>query len=414
MIAGWPGPDSAPDRSGADGPTVASWLSDHPDAVPLPAPVDATSIDAALRSVEQLLKGQDLLYLGPGCPMLDDPLAPPLKQAALQANLNIHVQPAPPFWLGAIDAGSGFSVRSPADITDADLSIPLVVSGLMSATAIIEAATAILARSDSASITLISRFGDSRPIYSDNLAALELPSDSSPHALVTGPVSALHNHSAIQSLLWVVERLRAPDGCPWDRRQTHRSLQRYLPEEAYEAAAAIDENDPAHLAEELGDVLLQIALHARIATETGEFLFADVVAGITRKMIHRHPHVFGDVSVDGVDDVLRNWEELKAAERDTGDSLTDGISASLPALTYARELLRRAARSGMELPPAEVDGLLTGAEQALVDGADSSASATVLGELLFHLVELADRHGLDPEFALRQAMSRRIKERADA
>jgi MazG family protein len=347
--------------------------------------------------------------------LLDDPLAAPLRDTALQANLEVRIEPALPFWLGAIDAASGFSVRVPADIPRADLSLPLVVSGLISAPAVIEAAAAVLARSEDVPLTLIARSGETLHF---NLTSLDLPENSFPFALVAGPVPPLQDTGSVQSLLWVVERLRTPDGCPWDRRQTHSSLQRYLPEEAYEAVAAIEEDDPAHLAEELGDVLLQIALHSQIATEAGEFDFADVVAGVTRKMIHRHPHVFGDVEVDGVDDVLRNWEEIKAAERDNGDSLTAGVSASLPALTYARELLRRAVRSGTELPPADPGGLSAEAEKALkkaiADGLEETIGDGVLGELLFHLVELADRHGLDPEFALRQAMSRRLNNMAES
>ena len=421
-IAGWPGPESVTDPSGVSGPAVAAWLTPRPSSLPLPAPVDRPSIDSAIQSVMTLLESRDLIYVGPGYPVLDDPLAAPLRDAALQANLEVIAEPAPPFWLGAIDAASGFSVRIPADIPNADLSLPLVISALMSAPAVIEAATPVLARSDDAPMTLIARSGEKVQIDPNNLIFLDLPANSFPVALVAGPVPPLQDTAAMQSLLWVVERLRAPDGCPWDRRQTHRSLQRYLPEEAYEASAAIEEDDPAHLAEELGDVLLQIALHSQIATEAGEFDFADVVAGITRKMVHRHPHVFGDVEVNGVDDVLRNWEDIKAAERDNGDSLTAGISASLPALTYARELLRRAARSGTELPHANPDGLNSAAETLLLEGLgdalgkglEETIGDGVLGEMLFRLVELAERHGLDPEFALRQATSRRLKERPDA
>ena len=411
-IAGWPEIGSATDRSG---PTVASWMTHRSAGVSLPAPVDRESIESAIGSIMARLQSQDLRYFGPGCPMLDDPLAPPLRQAALEAGLEVLVEPATPFWLGSIDAPSGFSVRKPADIPRADLSLPVVISGLMSAPAVIGAATAVLDRSDRARLTLISRSGETLQIDSTELSALDLKPHAFPHALIVAPISPLHDQSAIQSLLWVVERLRAADGCPWDRRQTHRSLQRYLPEEAYEASAAIEDDHPGHLAEELGDVLLQIALHSQIATEAGEFAFADVVAGITGKMVHRHPHVFGDINVDGVDDVLRNWEDIKEAEHDTGDSLTAGISAALPALTYARQLVRRAARSGIDLPPAYVDGRITIASGSLEESLDeASGDGALLGELLFRLVELADRRGLDPEFALRQALSRRLNERNHA
>jgi tetrapyrrole methylase family protein/MazG family protein len=417
-IAGRPGPESVTDPSGVFGPAVAAWLTPRPSNVSLPAPLDQARIDSAIQSVMTLLESRDLIYVGPGYPPLDDPLAAPLRDAALQANLEVADEPALPFWLGAIDAAAGFSVRNPADIPHADLSLPLVISALMSAPAVIDSATAVLARSNDVPLTLIAGSGETLHFDPNNLSSLELPANCAPFALVAGPVPPLQDTAALQSLLWVVQRLRASDGCPWDRRQTHRSLQRYLPEEAYEAVAAIEEDDPAHLAEELGDVLLQIALHSQIATEAGEFAFTDVIAGITRKMIHRHPHIFGDVQVDGVDDVLRNWEDIKAAERDNGDSLTAGVSASLPALTYAREVLRRAARSGTELPPSNPDGLNNHADKALKkaigDGLEETIGDGVLGDMLVQLVELANRNGLDPEFALRQATSRRLNNQAES
>ncbi|HEX4979428.1 MAG TPA: MazG family protein, partial [Acidimicrobiales bacterium] len=149
----------------------------------------------------------------------------------------------------------------------------------------------------------------------------------------------------------IVRRLRAE--CPWDRSQTHESLVRYVLEETYEVVEAIGTGDPALLEEELGDLLLQVFLHSAIAAEDGEFTVADVAAGISEKMVRRHPHVFGDVSVSGADEVHRNWEAIKAAEKEaTGGSgsgsVLDGVPGSLPALSYAAKLSKRAASVGFD------------------------------------------------------------------
>ena len=142
----------------------------------------------------------------------------------------------------------------------------------------------------------------------------------------------------------IVAHLRAPDGCPWDREQTHESLRTHLMEEAYEALAAMDSGDPAEMAEEFGDLLLQIVLNAQIASEEGEFTMADVLKGIYDKIVRRHPHVFGDVTLDGVQGVLKNWEKLKAVERanshEPEKGLLDGVPLALPALSPKRRNIR--------------------------------------------------------------------------
>ncbi len=377
-----------------------SWLPDRAAEIELPAPVNAKAVAAGVRRALAAAGGGDLTYRGPGYPPVDDPLAAVLLRAARDAGMATLVEPGMPFWMGALEADSGFSVRGAEEMAKADLSAPVVVSGLMTLEALDELVAGLRERSPGVALRLVDSSG-AAVAFEDGL---EIAAADRPYALIAGPVEPLDNPSALDSLLWVVERLRAPDGCPWDRRQTHESLRRYLPEEAHEAAAAIADGDPAHLAEELGDVLLQIALHAQIGNENGDFAFSDVVRALTEKMVHRHPHVFGDVAVDGVDDVLRNWEDLKEVERAATGNLDYGVSPELPALTYTREVLKRAARSGEALAPAAVDG----AEAAL----EGDEGATVLGEMLLQLVELADRHGLDAEFALREALRRRMpKER---
>jgi tetrapyrrole methylase family protein/MazG family protein len=153
-----------------------------------------------------------------------------------------------------------------------------------------------------------------------------------------------------QTLMDIVERLRAPGGCPWDREQTHQSLKRNLVEEAYEVLEAIDEGEPHLLAEELGDLLVQVAFHADIAREAGEFQLTDVLASVNRKLVRRHPHVFGDVSVADAREVERNWERIKEEERQQKGqrkSPVDGIPKDLPALTYAQLMQDRVARVGV-------------------------------------------------------------------
>jgi tetrapyrrole methylase family protein/MazG family protein len=204
----------------------------------------------------------------------------------------------------------------------------------------------------------------------------------------------------------IVAHLRAPDGCPWDREQTHASLRAHLMGEAYETLAALDSGDPAEIAEEFGDLLLQIVLNAQIAAEDGEFTMADVLKGIYDKIIRRHPHVFGDVTLDGVQGVLKNWEKLKAAERATSHEpekgLLDGVPLALPALFQAQEYQDRAARVGFDWK--EVSGVLEKiAEeiQEVQEVANEEELTAELGDLFFALVNLARWKKVDAESALR-------------
>src|SRR5919202_2931201 len=195
-------------------------------------------------------------------------------------------------------------------------------------------------------------------------------------------------------------RAPAPDGCPWDREQTHESLRRYLLEETYEALEALDSGDPAALEEELGDLLLQIVFHAQIADEAGEYDLGDVVAGICSKMIRRHPHVFGADRAKDAAAVLRNWEALKRAERAGKDqahkSMLDGVPRAMPALAYSQAVQARAARVGFDWP--DVQGVLDKVAEEAREVAQSASEAErqeEFGDLLFVLVRLADRLGVN-------------------
>ncbi|MET8543088.1 MazG family protein [Kitasatospora sp. NPDC004799] len=199
--------------------------------------------------------------------------------------------------------------------------------------------------------------------------------------------------SRLLDLVTVMDRLRSPGGCPWDAEQTHESLVKYLVEEAYELVEAIEEGDRATLREELGDVLLQVFFHSRIAEEhpTEPFTVDDVAGDIVEKLVYRHPHVFGDAEAGGAAEVEETWEQLKAAEKADRESVLDGVPAGLPALAYAAKLVsrvRRAGFTGVPDEPYELPAELT---------ADSA------GRLLLAVAQRAHDAGVDVDAALRSA-----------
>lgn len=213
----------------------------------------------------------------------------------------------------------------------------------------------------------------------------------------------------IRELLSIMASLRDPEGgCPWDLEQDFSTIVPYTIEEAYEVADAISRGDMADLQDELGDLLFQVVFHARMAEETGEFTFDDVVKGIVEKMIRRHPHVFADEDVADAEAQTRAWEEHKAKERHAKGqhhSLLDGVTLGLPALSRAQKLQKRAARAGFDWP--EVGGVLDKIAEELdevrveIDNGDQAALQGEIGDLLFACVNLARYAGVEPETALR-------------
>jgi tetrapyrrole methylase family protein/MazG family protein len=214
----------------------------------------------------------------------------------------------------------------------------------------------------------------------------------------------------IGAIFEVVHRLRQPDGCPWDREQTHESLRPYLLEETYELLEAIDTGDDTKMKEELGDLLLQVAMHAEIAREEGRFDAAEVSEVVAAKMVKRHPHVFGTTEVADADEVLRNWEHQKAHEaRQEGrvESVVDRVPASLPALAWALGLQKRAARVGFDFAsPAQAAESVAEEARELATAADQSGAFDEVGDLLFAIVSLARSLKVNPEDALRVAGQR--------
>ena len=209
--------------------------------------------------------------------------------------------------------------------------------------------------------------------------------------------------SRFTTLVDIIARLRAPDGCPWDRKQTHASLRENLLEECYEVLGALDEGDSDELCEELGDLLMQVVLHAQIAAEAGEFELGDVLTGINTKLVHRHPHIFGSKKVKDAEEVALNWEELKREER--GDtSILASAPKQMPALGYSQEIQRRVAQVGFDWE--NIDGVidkLTEEVGELKQADNQEQKAQEFGDLLFTLANIARRMGIDSEAALRGA-----------
>jgi len=202
------------------------------------------------------------------------------------------------------------------------------------------------------------------------------------------------------TLIEIVARLRAPDGCPWDRQQTHRSLRESFLQECYEVLEALDEGDSAKLRDELGDLLLHVVLQTQIATEAGEFELADILQGINKKLVHRHPHVFGSRKVEGAEEVMHNWQALKRQEKETDTSMLASVPHQMPALDYSQEVQRRWE---------EVDGVIEKLSEEvgeLKQAGNQERRAQEFGDLLFTLANIARRLGVDLESALREANRR--------
>jgi len=234
--------------------------------------------------------------------------------------------------------------------------------------------------------------------------------DSSPNQASAKDTFSDEELGTFQTLVDIVARLRAPGGCPWDREQTHESLKRHLLEESYEVIEAIDQGNPAVLSEELGDLMVQVAFHADIAREAGEFQLEDVLRQINSKLVRRHPHVFADGHVEDAREVEQNWEQIKAQERkEKGESKSpvEGIPVDMPALAYAQLMQDRVGKAGFEWD--DISGVL---DKIVEEVAELKAAATPeekvheLGDLLFTMVNLTRWSGAHAEDVLRQANQR--------
>lgn len=219
--------------------------------------------------------------------------------------------------------------------------------------------------------------------------------------------------SGFERLVRVMAVLRAPDGCPWDREQTHMTLRRHLVEEAYEAVAAIEAGDDAEIRDELGDILLQVVFHAQIASEEGRFDIEDVAAAIVAKLERRHPHIFADAVADTPEEVMTRWDAIKRTENAGKEhaGILDGIAPTLPALAYAEKISRRAVAVGFEWETVDDvwDKVHEEIEELKATDHGTPEAEEELGDLLFTVVNVGRKMGIDPEQALRMTCAKFIR-----
>lgn len=325
---------------------------------------------------------------------------------------------------GLIEGSTEYNIRSARSLTHADTSVPLAIEEVDT---LLRAGEVKLVLSDyypDEHEILLFTLSDTDRVIKLPLYQLDFPQNAdrfdAATVIVVPPCGLVErSRHGLSGLMEVMQRLRAPGGCPWDAEQTHESLRSSLIEEAYEVLDAIDREDMTALEEELGDLLLQIVFHAAIEQERSEFTMRDVTTGIVNKLIYRHPHVFGNVKVNGADDVLYNWENLKQKEKSqsTVADAMRAVPASFPSLMRSYKIQKKAAHVGFDwdsalqaLPKVEEEAVEV--RDAIVSG-DDAAVHEEIGDLLFACVNVARLMKVDPELALRSAtdkfMSRFIR-----
>lgn len=366
-------------------------------------------------------RSEGVVYAVPGHPFVAEVTSPEISRRAREQGIAVQVVEGLSF-LEAVFAALGEDPFPQTTLVDAlELgmahhpvfvpSAPAVVAQLYSSAIASEVKLTLMALyPDDHPVKLVHGAGTSNVIV-EEVALYEIDRSSHIGMLTSLYIPPLGENTSFEGFQELVAHLRAPDGCPWDREQTHQSLRPHLLEEAYEVLAALDEDDAEALGEELGDLLLQIVLHAQIACEYGEFTMSDVIRRIHTKLIHRHPHVFRGLEVDGKEQVILNWERLKAAERQikgrAEKGLLDGVTISLPALAQAESYQKRAARVGFDWN--NLQGVLDKIVEEIQEvrqTSDPEARASEIGDLLFAVVNLARWLSVDAESALRQANAR--------
>ncbi len=379
--------------------------------------------------VEQVLtlgrRPQGVVYAVPGHPFVAESTGPEIARRARAEGLPLRVVEGVSF-LEPLFSAIGLDPFPHTALVDAlELAVAHVPTFPTHAPAVI-AQIHSRAIASEVKLTLNSLYPDQHPVrlvhaagtpqqIVEDLALYEIDRSRQIGLLTALYLPPLGRETAFEPFLEVVAHLRAPEGgCPWDLQQTHQSLRSGMLEETYELLAALDAEDVAGMQEELGDLLLNILLQAQIAADEGEFTMADVLQGIHTKIVGRHPHVFGEAAVAGVQGVLQNWERLKEKERAAKGkeqaSLLDGVNVALPALVQAEQYQKRAARVGFDWP--DVQGVLDKLEEELGEvhaarqNGSSAEVAAEIGDALFALVNLARWYKIDPESALRGCNAR--------
>ncbi|MCW5879179.1 MAG: nucleoside triphosphate pyrophosphohydrolase [Anaerolineales bacterium] len=416
-------------------PEVYLRTSRHPLVSAFPASLKVHSFDPIYESEAQFeavyarivaevlelgARPGGVVYAVPGAPFVAETTAPEIARRARQAGIPVRIVQGLSF-VEPLLAALGEDMLPQLSIVDA-LDVlgqhhplfpphaPALVAQVYSRQVAGELKITLMAQyPDEHAVRLVHAAGTA-----DELVE-ELPLHAIDHSQQIGVLTALYvpalgPNTSFEEFQELIAHLRAPEGCPWDREQTHLSLRRNLIEEAYEVLAALDQEDPAAMQEEFGDLLVQVVLHAQIATEDGEFRMSDVLHGIISKLIHRHPHVFGDVQAADAETVIANWEQIKAGERaaqGTQRGILDGVSVALPALSQAEAYTARAARVGFEWPNLEgVQGDVAEEMREFEEAQTPEEREAEYGDVLFAWVNLARWLKIDPEAALRAANDR--------
>ncbi|MCB0169046.1 MAG: nucleoside triphosphate pyrophosphohydrolase [Anaerolineae bacterium] len=377
-------------------------------------------------AVEVVLLSQrrpEFILAVPGHPSLDDPVTPRLCAEAKAAGLSVTIVPGLSYF-EAVVAALGLTEVHSLQLADAyelaqlyhpllEPDRPALVRHIDDQTLAARLKQTLLnAYPADFSVTLVhSPGGPTEAIWTGPLSEIDSQSFLAASASLYLPADT--NLSGFNTFQQIIAHLRSPNGCPWDRKQTHQTLRPYLLEETYEVLETIDANDPDALAEELGDLLLQIVLHTQIATDTGEFKMGAVLDHINRKMLRRHPHVFGDVAVNHADEVKVHWEAIKQAEKAAKGqtnhhaSALDGVAKALPALAEALAISKKAVGVGFEWP--DIEGVLDKINEEAREVAEATEPDHLeaeVGDLLFSIVNLARWQNVDPESALRSTNAR--------
>ncbi|AOM84617.1 bifunctional methyltransferase/pyrophosphohydrolase YabN [Salisediminibacterium beveridgei] len=369
------------------------------------------------RLLEEAGKGDgELVYAVPGHPLVAEETVQKLLE---QQQVNVEIAGGGSF-LDAmfttlrIDPIEGFQLLDglAMQADDPSLKSHLIIAQVFDAMSASEVKLKLMERlPDTYPVTIVDGAGTSKeqvktvPLFEldretalSNLTALYVPPVTEEELL----------NREFDRLRAIIRTLRGPGGCPWDQKQTHESLKRHLIEEAYELLEAIDEEDDDHIAEELGDILLQVMLHAQIGEDAGYFTINDVIGNLSEKMVRRHPHVFADVEVSGAEDVVTNWEAIKAKEAGSAgrSSVLDGIPKGLPGLSSALKLQKKAGKVGFDWGSEEpmweklFEEIHEWAQE--VHAESPARSMKEFGDVLFAFVNIARFHGIDPEEAIRQ------------
>jgi tetrapyrrole methylase family protein/MazG family protein len=385
--------------------------------------------DVYTRIIETVIelgqRPQGVIYAVPGHPFVAETTGPEIARRAIKVSIPVRIVEGlsflePVFSAIGLDPLDGISLADAMELAAAHVppfptDKPALIAQIHSR-----------AMASEVKLTLMSLYPDEHPVQLihaagtpeqvvEDLSLYEIDRSHTTGLLTSLYLPPLNPESSFEAFLEIIAHLRAPDGCPWDRKQTHQTLRPHLIEEAYELLDALDADDPTAMREEFGDLLLQVVLHAQIASEYGEFTIADILTGIHKKIVYRHPHVFGDLKLADENSVLVNWEKLKAQERaSNGKSdagLLDGVSRSLPALIQANEYQARAARVGFDWP--DLPGVLDKLREEIMEvqqAENDTRFAAEIGDLLFSVVNLARWKKVDAESALRDA-NRRFRQR---